>query len=676
MLYWHLNTNYLENLGPLIFNQTNFYFLQNRNLELEENNFKGESISVFVIENALTNIKYLIDEISNKNYITLFEYNNYIKANLLYSILISIAILFVILFIQPFILNKFYRINFAKFFINFNYFIFFHEFLSKKTSLLKNFIDNSLKSNLKDIHYTSISLNLEENEAMLVDCLDSIQPFDIKIITYQYNHEVLKESLYENTQFGVHSLNKIEEVDVETSNYYNKNFVDVKDAKDSKDKITQNIKTGKSLFAKNLKQISPKNYPNTPNSRDNPVISPINSRNAFIPQQTVLIKKSSNTTNSNMKYGLFFNKKNFSSHFGRVSNPKINTPTNTNNTNNITVTNSTKNNHTTNSNFNTTDQNFLKNNEMNDPRLNFLKPINYFKKWLFIILVSFIFISVIIFINYITFNSFFEKETNSGVITKITLERVSLLTELLLIYQISLLKGSPLKLKYQSNGYLNNSAYNSYLNTVNVDERDVFQDTLSSYDFFKTGMRYLIEGNYKSNLVDVENLEREMNSDNFCQNFTNSFNNVVDNSFNLKFMQNDTQESLYNDCIRIGKGVNNVALTTTFDNMINTITILYNEFIKNTTDTYVRFNDPNLQILQAEINFLFEKFYVKDANLILNNYFSDNQVDYLDLILLILIILSVLILFGFYIFKLNFKFIEEEKLIEVIQDLNFKTLLF
>lgn len=246
------------------------------------------------------------------------------------------------------------------------------------------------------------------------------------------------------------------------------------------------------------------------------------------------------------------------------------------------------------------------------------KPINFIIQF-FVSLILLIIIFSINIVNVIlsSSNLAFIKE-----IIKIeaeTFNHINFSNELLLTYQISVLKNEELTYNYQSNGYLNHC--NETLEINNNTIHNLFEELSSCYFVFSSKIENIITGEFSRshNFESIKDYILSIDSEEFCSNYARS------SEKNIKETNKGTYEDLLENCKEIGGGLNSKGLLNALNTMYITIVNLYKDFkndLKRTSESnYERLNNKAIQAFQVEmvhvlfnLPFNYLKSFQKDFN--------------------------------------------------------------
>lgn len=203
--YLHIRLNKLANgnLNPLSFNSTNKnYFIKNKtNIEVDDSSdLEGDSICIFLLENALTTINYPLIEMIN--YFEELIYQNINKANSIVLVLNLInAFIILILFIyQGFFYYNLANELFIKWFLNVCNLKYFSLVLIQKTKMIKNVVDVGTVDKIAGLGCTKLKIaNTKEESGLITSLTKTIdEEFQFQIIPFQVITEIKDNIIPDN----------------------------------------------------------------------------------------------------------------------------------------------------------------------------------------------------------------------------------------------------------------------------------------------------------------------------------------------------------------------------------------------------------------------------------------------------------------------------------------------
>lgn len=269
--YLHIRLHKLANgnVNPLSFNSSdNNYFIENKtNVEVDDSSdLEGDSICVFLLENALTTINYPLIEMIN--YFEDLINQNISKANFTVLILNLVnALIILILFVyQGFVYYNLANELFIKWFLNICNLKYFSLVLIQKTKMIKNVIDVGTVDKIAGLGCTKLKIANTKEESELISSLTQAidEEFQFQIIPFQVITEIkdniipdnYKETLIKqaNSEFSI-------DPNILKSPVMKRQFTQLQDEPKRKSKIAINYSKKSSMN----KQKNNQTYNNTTN---------------------------------------------------------------------------------------------------------------------------------------------------------------------------------------------------------------------------------------------------------------------------------------------------------------------------------------------------------------------------------------------------------------------------
>jgi hypothetical protein len=645
---------------------------------------------VKILENMLTNIKYPLDEIMNLQSVNMLNYSSNSQVYVLCLNLSISFVLFIMFIYQTFVFFKIYNIIFAKYYINFNYLRFFSNYLAKKTLFFKDFIENTISDKYKKLNSTYLGLNEGDEEIQNIGTVNIdnaysflIKPLEIRLSSKLEYFREKNNSLQSNpSQFILQrhkavlesSAEEVKRNDLISSKIlpsligYGSEF-NLNNKKEENQMIS-NI--GLKSFLRDSNNIN--EFEEKKESEAENYFKKIQDNHPNENEQHLYIRNLARLHEESRKNLPQLKKLQALNNNSKII--KTNVP------NNSSVINTTTQNNTTL--FNQTSGGLLHNRD-NDS--NYKKPLQKpttFYKHLYMFIGVAVFVFIIMLINFVLISIGFDKLKQVNNMLKLFYSKYGWLNELLLIYQVSLLKGKPITFNYQSFGYLNDTINNGFLNDYEVTyTRDIFNESLTHSDYFFNGI-YSIKNSY-SLFKATLSLEADLNSDQFCENYATYYKNNKNTMSAILIpkteMLNYTYDSILAECEQVGGGFNSKGMSDSISSMVKYIIDQYNDFVKDKDKSLekakIRLNDRQLQTYQAQMMTVFSNIYVFFIVPISADYSSANsstsfmQVLFLDLIIIFIVILGFVYIFFF---SLNLK--RFDKIISKTEETIYNTLLF
>ena len=120
----------------------------------------------------------------------------------------------------------------------------------------------------------------------------------------------------------------------------------------------------------------------------------------------------------------------------------------------------------------------------------------------------------------------------------------------------------------------------------------------------------IINGKLNSKLSKSKKLFNELESENFCNAFINSFElyKEIKSYIPLNSLSSNSIETIFNNCESIGNGFNTKGINNIISSIYTEIINLYNDYINDQNKTeeknFIKLNEENLIILEKEIKYI------------------------------------------------------------------------
>ena len=612
--------------------------------EIENRKLLNESAFFqFVFDNYFCNGKYSWDEIDN---LLLYDIKHDSNKIIIYIYIINIlngSFMIVVFILQLYFFNKFTNQIYAKYYINYNYLQFFNNLLSKKASIIKEFIDNTALENFHKFKSEKIDFinKYEDNNTFKTNYIRITNK--IPIIIKSYNIKLIKtaESSRENSITFI-NFNKI------SNNTIIQNTKQLEEKK--KEVIEKPIEyyTNKSNvpFNNSVKN-STANYKYNSNSENNDY----NNNNQKSSIYKIINKKKQNKT---PKRNSFLGK-----------------DTTTENLNNSSIENNL-------------------NNLKNYP-LNLLTEINQIsaKKDLqkpkqFIIYILFFSISCVLIILFCLINDLIIHRSlrENFIFTEIIkniIELPNTRMEIFLIYAIMLLKGEIITFDYKSHGYLSSFEELKYLN--DLETHDILEEAFLKIDIFENNIFKYLQIN-KKKFINLNSFVSNYKSKEACDLiFSYYYNNKEEFGYNqFNPFNKYNKEELSRICKNISKGINNQGINTAIASLIISIKSNFYEFKEDKyreNNLTSRIESEHFVSYQLEVEYILDKIY---ANYIISwkmdNKIAKKKLKKYIIVFYVLIMALILIILGFYLIFFPFKTLKENDIINDVEPCYYNTIMY
>ena len=273
------------------------------------------------------------------------------------------------------------------------------------------------------------------------------------------------------------------------------------------------------------------------------------------------------------------------------------------------------------------------------------KPILYFNFLIILFMLTISFIGVSLVQIYISINTI--NILKSVVVSLINFFRYSkYVSELVYLYGLSILKNEEIILNIELTKW-NYDCEEAY-KFVELKGHNIFEELTICFEGIINKMDLYASGSLNSNLKHTKKFLRKIFSNDFCKTYSEFLSENKDNPTlgELANIKSITNESLYEECILIGNGINLKGLDVAIETIYTTIVSLYKDFIKdNRTElsNLKRIQDTFLESCFIEIPRILRKIDVMfllnfnwDFDLVKNNtLFNIIVFFFLELILML-----------------------------------------
>ena len=552
---------YILNLDhglPIIFNSTSYF-----NSTTDNNIYLSEKSTVIIIENYITIYYYFLMEFSNAINPLCIQ-DKFKGQTMLTRLLLVVSITYslyiiinMILFIRK---NKFL---FIRNFITFNQIIFFHTYLMKKTNMILDYINNNneLNDNNNFILYNKIKFLNNDNDEMFI----------------------IEKSLHEN------SYENISQIRLKAFKIFMEN------SKNSFKYLERNNHNfmNPSIFKLNiLNKENNSNIPiNTTELLRSKKLKPMKSKS-----KKVLVLKNQ-FSNNNINSNNFNNNNNVLSTNGSSAINSKNTTTLSSNQFILKKNDNSNTNYTDNGNDQVSGHKLLKNH------------IQY----LSLKIVLPLFLMVYIFINVLDLkiSNDIKKNTNEIFKSQITLfSTIFNIIELIHLHIFTILKNEVINVNYTTGTEYSIECIENNEVLNNKKNRNIFNELQKCFPNYLNSFMEIINGKLNTKLSKSKNLFNDLESENFCNAFINSFELYKETKsyIPLNSLSTNSIETIFNQCENIGNGFNTKGINNIISSIYTEIINLYNDYINDQNKTeeknYIKLNEENLIILEKEIKYI------------------------------------------------------------------------
>ena len=607
-----------------------YYTIENRKLLNESAFFQ------FVFDNYFCNGKYSWDEIDNLLiYDTRKDARNIMFLTYIINIL-NISVIILISIIQSYFFNKYLNQIYAKYYINYNYLVFFSKLLLKKTSIIKEFIDDCSSENLEKFKNKKIVFlnKIDDNNKFKNNYIRInnklpliIKPYQIKLIE---NDENFKEINLSNFSKKKSSLSNIQEITNKkfndkglTINYNLFNFQNNK-------KLTFNLK---SVF-ENKMNIMNEHIDNNIKVKRSMKLKKVHKKKSMNDITKDLIKgntKNIKTTNEDKTNETLKNTLDFTNEINQISVKK----------------------------------------DLQKPKILIIS--------IFFFLISASLIIIFLIITDIIIYKSLEGNFIFSVAIKNMVEALNTRMEIFLMYAITLLKGEVITFEYHSNGYLNSFPQLKILNDYKV--HNILQEALVKHDLFNNQFNQYLTANRKKFLY-LSYFFSKFNGKEACD-FIYSYYYKNKNIFGysqFNSLNNYNEENLIEICKNISKGINSKGIKGAIDSLVSTIKSRFNEFKEDMNkgeNLLARIQDEKFISYQMEIEYILSR---NVPNFVICWKIDKNRnkrrIKKFIIVFYILIIALILIILCFYLIIFPFKTLKANEIITKVEPCYYNTIMY
>ena len=567
--------NYLDPI-QILYNNSEIYYND------EMINYSGLSFESFYygaysyigfLRNFLTGYKYYNNEITNyyaKN--ILDKKIDAQKQITLYLVIIIICfIIFSLSFFIVFYLDT--RILFAKYLFSHTQLRYFNNYLFKKTVLIYEFIDNNQNYKMQEI-LNQIKFDNDLDQVSNIKYILSgqiekynlikLRPLSISykgIITNNNNNNIdIAKTIIDESKEGIAAILKRSSFFNQPKIINKQSTFNIENLKNKMNKNFEEAKRKTSLKIK-LEDFKKKDHNKKPHIKDKNVSNRVgmNSSNR------------TNITNSTFNSSLNLVNSRHSSFFEKQNNQI---------------------------------------NQVGHKPLQ--KPLLYFKLFLALLICGTILL--IICLIYYSISTKLVKSFNSIINTfRSVFANIKFITEMLIIYELSILENKPLSYEYEFTQYSLSCDALSYLYENNITEHEIFSELSTCFPYFRPKVEEILLGECDSKLKNLIEYQNIIEGKNFCENFSKFIiNNINDPKVrDLKIIQIMTYDIVKGQCENIGNGFNKEGFSTAVTSMYSSLNSLYLDFKKNENRTeesnYMLLNRDEIIMFQLESYYVFTK---------------------------------------------------------------------
>ena len=585
----------------LFYNNSEYYYTENEIKKTNLSHLRFYSVAINYIKNLVTLSKLLNYQFTE---VILFV-RKYIYKKINQQYEISIINMIICLCFSIFMLYHLYYIYinsiiiFAKYFYTYNILRYFNIYLSYKSEIIKNYINNY--SNHKKILFNLHNLEIaDHNEVeLLYESLNNDMIYNDKLIKIN-PYRIIKKDNYNLNNEGFFNRN-IKEIKYNSLNVYNKE---------------NNLKIFNKPYNKIIELIT---LNGIKNKRNNSFLNSNSFQNILENNKDNNNMKLSKKTKSNISYEQTKNSS---------KNILLNVSNVTQNSNIQTIRSDLK------ILNNNKDKKITKDSTLNKDKQNFLKTgQSILTKSCIYLNIMFLLITLLMIFILISILQIIISKYELKMLKDIARVRddvfgyFNYISQFVIDYEIQILRNEVLTINYTK---ISNSILCDDIELNQI--RYVFNDLITCYPFFEKETNKMISGQINSKLKNFRKFYISLNDENFCQNFAEFLSKNKDEEFcrELKSLKNATYENLYKECVDIGGGINNKGTTTVVNLIYNNMIILYNDFIKDTNRTSEsnlnRLNNNLLLSFQNEISRIMRKIPIC---LYINFYWDFENITYL-----------------------------------------------
>ena len=273
------------------------------------------------------------------------------------------------------------------------------------------------------------------------------------------------------------------------------------------------------------------------------------------------------------------------------------------------------------------------------------KPILYFNFLIILFMLTISFIGVSLVQIYVSINTI--NILKSVVVSLINFFRYSkYVSELVYLYGLSILKNEEIILNIELTKW-NYDCEEAY-KFIELKGHNIFDELTICFEGIIKKMDLYASGSLNSNLKHTKKFLRKIFSNDFCKTYSEFLSENKDNPIlgELANLKSITNESLYEECVLIGNGINLKGLDVAIETIYNTIVSLYKDFIKDNRtelsnlkriqDTFFESCFIEIPRILRKIDFMFLLNFNWDFDIVKNNtLFNIIVFFFLELILML-----------------------------------------
>ena len=664
--YVHVILNEILENGKIhiLYNNSDYYYNESmiNNFALNKIEYLNKALSyVEFLENFSLYFTFIASELQNVFFNKIIIGQIVLQKKVSVMVLITEITFSIFTLIQFFIFLRKTLVLFSNYFLGYIRLRFFNNYLNLKITLILNYIENYTKDynindkidNIEVIQNNYDELILKQIIKEQYERLDliKIQPFKIKNNLHYDNliNTVQKDILENRNEIVELSKNFNESKIVDSPRLFNIL------KKQSSYNVT--LKKNSIIFSSNiqLKEFARNSMPINSNKlslnyKERKSVFYQIKENKDLNLNNSSINNSFNITNANSNNTLA----------NKTTNSNNNTPTfsnisNITNKSNVNLINSNRSNISHKSSLkllnedlknnlsqskNVSKNQFLKKEKENELQKKYLlngktllnKPYLYFNFLLFLLIMIIINISIasIQILLSITFiddtKSMIKMEYDIFLFLKYNIQFV-------FFYGFILLKNEPLIFYFQGNEFTSDcETLNSHMQ-INY-THNIFIESQTCYSIIKNRLEKIPSGKINKHLTKLKKIHEQFYSNNFCSKLSNF---IIENKENNEIKQflnieNYSNESLYNECIHIGNGINLKGYNVAIDSIYHTLLSYYEDFINDNRTEESNLKRVNDYFFEAS---LFENVKItRKLSIIYLTVFNKDFNNYRELIIL------------------------------------------
>ena len=635
--YVHVMLNEILENGKIyiLYNNSNYYYNESmiNNFTLSKIEYLDKASSyVEFLENFSLYFTFIASELQNVFFNQIIIGEIVLQKKVSVMVLITEIAFSIFTLIQFFIFLRKTLVLFSNYFLGYIRLRFFNNYINLKITLILNYIENYSKDNNINEKIDNIEI-IQNNfdELILTNIInEQYERFDsIKVQAFKIKNNFHYDNLFKNIQKDIlENRNEIFEL---SKNFNVSKIVDSPRLfnilkKQSSYNVT--LKKNSLIFSSNLqlKEIARNSMPINSNKlsfnfKERKSIFHQLKENKDLNLNNSTMNNSLNITNGNYNNNTNVNKSTNSNNnlpsFTNVSNVTMNKSNvnlmNTNRSNishksSLKLLNEDHKNNLSQS-KNVSKNQFIKNEKENELQKKYLlngktllnKPYLYFNFLLFLFIMIIINISIasiqillsITFIN--NTKSMIQMEYDIFLFLKYNIQFV-------FFYGFILLKNEPLIFYYQGNEFTSDcETLNSHMQ-INY-THNIFIESQTCYSIIKSRLEKIPSGKINKHLIKLKKIHEQFYSNNFCSKFSNY---IIENKENIEIMQfinltRYSNESLYNECIHIGNGINLKGYNVAIDTIYQTLLSYYEDFLNDNRTEESNLKRVNDYIFKASL---------------------------------------------------------------------------